>query len=123
MRIEYEADTDFLRIRIQGELVIAHVSDAREQLIQRKVNQDQVLVDLSEVEDLDTAGVQLLIALKKHSQAAGYRLRFTNHSPVVLEYFALYGLVGYFGDRIALKKGEKERYGFLYGLKRESQSA
>ncbi|MCR9142918.1 MAG: STAS domain-containing protein [bacterium] len=120
--IEREAAGGGTRIRIRGELVFRNIAEAHAELKESLAELPPAALDLSGVEDLDTSGVQLLIALKQEFARSGRVLRLVEHSPIVLEFFALYGLVGFFGDRIVLKKGEKEKYGFAYGLKRERES-
>lgn len=120
MEIESEIVDGWRRIHLRGALVLSGLREVHQKLRSMPGDYSQIIIDLSKVEDLDTAGVQLLIALKREFSGKGRALRLVGHSPAVLEYFALYGLVGFFGDRIMLKKGEKQQYGFEYGLKRES---
>jgi anti-sigma B factor antagonist len=121
--LEIEELDGWRRIRIRGDLILNRVRDIHREIRSSLEDHPRVVIDLSEVDDFDTAGVQLLIALKKEFVTTDRTLRLVGHSPVVLEYFALYGLVAFFGDRIVLKKGEKRKYGFEYGLKREAESA
>jgi hypothetical protein len=45
--------------------------------------------------------------LKRVADAAGKGLRFTGHSPAVLEAWDTYDLAGYFGDPLVLAKDEE----------------
>jgi anti-anti-sigma regulatory factor len=60
------------------------------------------VLDLSGVEELDTAGVQLLLWLKQEARRGGYACTLVNHSPAVVEVLDLLKLAGTFGDPILL---------------------
>ncbi len=105
-------------VRVRGAMVIRHAANLAEEWKTARVGVDNLIVDLSGVSELDSSGVQLLVALKKESLASGTSFKLVQHSPAVLSVFALYGLAAFFGDRIRLKSGERDAYGFLYGLRR-----
>ena len=118
MEISFEDTSDYRRLELSGEMVVRNLSRALPRLRESLEGATSILVDLSGVSELDSAGVQVLISLKKQSLASGQKLRLTGHSPAVLAVFDLYGLVAFFGDRITLKKGERARYDFSYGVRR-----
>jgi len=64
---------------------------------------DEVEVDLSGVNEIDTAGLQLMLQLKRK---CGTRLRLVNHSPAVLQILDLSNLGAQFGDPVVLRSGE-----------------
>jgi anti-anti-sigma factor len=51
-------------------------------------------IDLSKVEQIDLAAVQLLVSFKKSCEADGKRLKIINSNKEVLEYFQLCGCEG-----------------------------
>ena len=53
---------------------------------------DAVYLDLAEVSDMDTAGLQLLLALQRSAEDAGARLALQSASPAVLEVLQLAAL-------------------------------
>ena len=57
-------------------------------------------IDLSAVTEMDSAGVQLLMAARKSAQAAGGALRLVGHSAAVREVFAAMDLDGFFADAL-----------------------
>ena len=59
-------------------------------------------LDLSGVEELDTAGVQFLLWLKRDMARTGSELKLTGHSPAVIEVLDLLKLASAFGDPILL---------------------
>ena len=65
---------------------------------------DVVEVDLSGVNEIDTAGLQLMLQLKRK---CGTRLRLVNHSPAVLQILDLSNLGAQFGDPVVIPSGEQ----------------
>ncbi len=52
--------------------------------------------------ELDSAGVQLLMAARKSAQAARRELHLVGHSPAVLEVFETMDLAAHFGDPLLM---------------------
>ncbi len=86
-------------LQLMGSLTIYEVGQLQSQLNQQQPPLTALTVDLSAVEELDTAGVQLLMALR---QWLGEALVLINHSTAVIDMFDLYQLVPFFGDDIVL---------------------
>jgi anti-anti-sigma factor len=72
-------------------------------------------INLANVTEIDSAGVQLLMLAKRERASRNQPLILTNHSSGVLDVFELMALVGYFNDPIVLakEKGQKgeQKYG------------
>ncbi|GAB4218443.1 MAG: hypothetical protein Fur007_24280 [Rhodoferax sp.] len=81
-------------LRIEGELTIFRAMELKPVLL---ANPAPEAIDLSEVTDFDTAGLQLLMMAKRAAQAQGNDLRLLNHSPVVLDVFERLNVAGFFG--------------------------
>jgi len=54
-------------------------------------------LDLSDVEDIDTAGLQLLLQLRRTAQQTGRAIRFSSPSPAVQDIVQLLNLHDFFG--------------------------
>lgn len=61
-------------------------------LEQLDAHPDGLFLDLSSVEDIDTAGVQLLLMLKREAESRACRLTIAAPSEPVRAIFELYGL-------------------------------
>ena len=59
-------------------------------------------IDLSEVTEIDSAGVQLLMAAKRAAVAAGAVLTLHGHSAPVLDVFERLDLAAFFGDSLVV---------------------
>ncbi len=88
----------FRPLCIEGELTIYRAAELKQALLEALQQCEELDIDLSAVSEIDTAGIQLLIAAKKAAQAAGKALRLNALSDAVIEVFALLDLGGYFGD-------------------------
>jgi anti-anti-sigma factor len=81
-----------IRISIDGELSIFTVAAIRERLLQALAEGADVEAGLGGVTEIDTAGVQLMLAAGKQAAAQGKTLRFADASPVVQDILNLCGL-------------------------------
>ncbi|HEX5755721.1 MAG TPA: STAS domain-containing protein [Arenimonas sp.] len=90
------------RLALSGSLSIYDVAALKTRLIDAVSAHAELELDLSAVESIDTAGVQLLMLAKLHAAARGHALVLVGHSPAVVDVFELFQLAGYFGDPIVL---------------------
>jgi anti-anti-sigma factor len=89
-------------LRLAGELTIYEVGEAKAQLGPELDRHRSLQLNLSGLEELDTAGVQVLVWLKQEARRRGVALGFTAHSPAVIEVFDLLQVAGLFGDAILI---------------------
>ncbi|MGZ5009144.1 MAG: STAS domain-containing protein [Methylobacter sp.] len=89
-------------IAITGELTIYAVLELKTALLAGLSANQELELDLSGVSEFDAAGLQLLVAIKQEAAATGKILRFTRHSPVVVELLDLSDLAGFFGDPLLI---------------------
>jgi anti-anti-sigma factor len=61
-------------VRVAGEIDMSNVEDMREQLLGAATDASALVVDLSSVAYLDSAGVQLLFDLHRRLEADGQRI-------------------------------------------------
>jgi anti-anti-sigma factor len=80
------------RMALEGELGIFTAAATRERLLDALASATDVEIDLSRITEIDSAGVQLMLAAHKEAAALGKRLRFVDCSPVVHDVVALCGL-------------------------------
>lgn len=89
-------------LRLAGALTIYTVAQARDEIPAHLAKHGARVLDLSDIEELDTAGVQLLLWLKRDLAAKGTTLALVRHSPAVVEVLDLLKLTAAFGDPILL---------------------
>ena len=90
------------RIDIKGELSIFTAAALRQQLLDALDTGADVEVDLSEVAEVDSAGMQLMVAAKREAALRNKSLRFCGHSPAVFEIVELCNLAGHLGDPLLI---------------------
>jgi len=89
-------------LRLEGELTIYRAAELKIELLNAMAKTSPVEVDLSGVTEVDGAGLQLLIMIKKEAARSGKTVTFAAHSPAVLEVIDFANLSGQFGDPVVL---------------------
>jgi anti-anti-sigma factor len=97
------ADNLYRILPLEGGLSIYSATEHMSLLMQVLAPNTEVELDLSAVDELDCAGLQLLVLAKQEAGHMGCDLRLSNHSPAVIEAFELSGLGTFFGDPILIK--------------------
>ncbi len=101
-------ESDSCQLRLEGEMTIFTAADIRERLFTPLPYCQQVEVDLSQVSELDSAGLQLMVLAKREAKTQGKEVRFIGHSSAVLDVLELCGLTSYFGDPVVLMRGDEK---------------
>ena len=78
-------DNIVTRIDITGELSIFTAAALRQELLDAFDSGAEVYVDLSQVSEIDSAGLQLIVAARREAALRDRCLRFANPSPTVAE--------------------------------------
>jgi anti-sigma B factor antagonist len=89
-------------LHIEGELTINRAAELKPVLLDAVAKESVVEVDLSQVSEFDTAGLQILMLAKRAAVAAKRELRLVRHSPAVVDVLQLLDLAGYFGDPLVV---------------------
>lgn len=90
--------SSFTELRLDGEVTIYRAQELKRTLLEALEHSVALRIDLAGVSELDSAGVQLLIAAKNAADAENKPLELAHHSAPVLSCFALYDLAAVFGD-------------------------
>lgn len=91
-----------VRLALGSDLTIYHAAEHRDALLQALTSSDRLELDLSAVADIDTAGLQLLILLKREAATLGRQLTISNHSAAVRQAIDFCNLAAAFGDPIVI---------------------
>lgn len=89
-----------IKVNLTEELTIYSVMEFRDALVGHLQPGVDISVDLSEVTEVDTAGLQWLLALKGLNVVQ--RVEFCHHSKAVIDALELSGLSGTFDDTIVI---------------------
>ncbi|MBF0256058.1 MAG: STAS domain-containing protein [Gammaproteobacteria bacterium] len=102
MRKKAPSSVELTSMSLGEEVTIYHIAQLKEDLL-GKFNQSQGLeLDLSGVQEMDSAGVQLLMLLKRESEEKAKPLHLINHSQPVVAIFELLDLSSHFGDPLVI---------------------
>lgn len=101
IKIKRQDDVTTL-ISIQDEMTIYNVSKQSKKLLPCLKPDFKLQIDLSGVTEIDSAGLQLLVFLKKESGKINNELNLINHSMAVVEVFELLNLASFFGDPVVM---------------------
>lgn len=86
-----------VQLRLDGELSIYRAAALKETLLAPLAAGTLIELDLTEVTDIDSAGLQLLMLAKRAALAGGGDLQLCASSPPVLELLKLLSLSNAFG--------------------------
>ena len=102
MAIEFAKNNDSGCAIIDDEMSIYTAAEQKTKLLDCFSSCQDLELNLSKVTEIDSAGLQLLIMLKKQALANHKVLRYTNHSLSVVEVIELLNLATSFGDPIVI---------------------
>jgi anti-sigma B factor antagonist len=90
------------RLEIKGELTIFTAAELRLQLLEALATNTELEVDLAPVSEIDSAGLQLMLAAKREASSRKLTLHFIGHSPAVCEALELCKLSAQLGDPVLI---------------------
>lgn len=85
-------------IVIAGDLTIYAAAEWQEQLLRQSAGEGDICLDLSQTGEIDSAGVQLLLALQRQASGEGRRLRCTSPGAAVSAFLEFIGLTSVLGS-------------------------
>ena len=87
---------------IENDLTIYNALSQKQLLLKFLEADDELEINLSQVSEMDGAGLQLLILIKREAANAGKTLRLVMHSKPVVDILELSKLTAVFGDQVVL---------------------
>ena len=102
MNEQTEAGSGVCQVPIEGELSIYSAGRYLPDLLGQLERSQELELDLAGVTEMDSAGVQLLLVLKREAELAGKPLRLTHHSHAVYEVLELLRLQARFGAPVVI---------------------
>lgn len=93
-------------LAITEDLTIYHALEQKQLLLDALAGTRELELNLSRVDAMDTAGLQLLILLKKEAQLAGKQVRIVAHSQAVSSVIEFCNMAAEFGDPLVIPANE-----------------
>lgn len=97
-----KSSKEIIRLPIEGEMTIFLAQELREAIMPVIASSDEIEIDLSQVTEIDAAGMQLMVAAKLEAILRGKSLRYVGHSKSVLDMIDLCDLGSFFGDQVVM---------------------
>jgi anti-sigma B factor antagonist len=94
------AEGDRLILAIEGAMTVYEATGYKKELLDALADGSGLEFDLSAVDELDTAGLQLLVLAHREGIKAGKTVRVVSRSAEVLEALDRYGLRPHFDDGV-----------------------
>ena len=91
---------------ITEEMTIYHALEQKQLLLDALAASSELELNLSQVAEMDTAGLQLLVLLKKEAQRAGKQVRIVAHSQAVSSVIDFCNMAAEFGDPLVIPAHE-----------------
>lgn len=95
-------DGNAVQFTIDGEMTIFRAAELKAAMLAEIAQAQEIEIDLSRVTEIDSAGVQLMVAAKLEAILRGKELRFSGHSKPVTDMLDLCDLGSFFGDQIVI---------------------
>ena len=95
------------RLAIREDLTIYHAMAQKQKLLDALSATQALELDLSQVSEIDTAGLQLLILAKREAALQQKALSIVAHSPAVRQTLDFCNLVTFFGDPVIIPAHEQ----------------
>lgn len=94
------------RLALQEDMTIYNALAIKDTLLGALAGCGELELDLAQVGEIDTTGVQLLILAKREANRLGKSLRLVAHSAAVREVLDFFDIVAYFGDPLHIPAQE-----------------
>lgn len=95
------------RLVIVEDMTIYNALDQKNRMVAALGAGDGVELDLSQVAEIDSAGLQLLILTKREAARLGKRMSIVAHSPAVRQTLDFCNLAAFFGDPVVITAHEQ----------------
>ncbi|MCX7627730.1 MAG: STAS domain-containing protein [Methylophilaceae bacterium] len=95
-------DAGVRRLVIEEDMTIYTAKAQKELLLNALGDSEELDLDLSQVGEMDTAGFQLLLLIKREAGKAGKKVCLSAHSKAVTEMLDLYNMAAFFGDPMVI---------------------
>lgn len=97
------SDTSSFQLQISGDMTIYEAAELQDLLKTTLAENDSVQVDLINVNEIDSSGVQLMVAAKKQAVIDNKNVQFVGHSQAVIGLLDLLDMTAYLGDPIVME--------------------
>lgn len=105
MAIKVTSNDGNYTVLVEDNMTIYEATKQKEKLLKalkKMKKNEQMEIDLSNVSEMDTAGVQVLLLIKQTAEHEKKLVLLVAHSPASLDVIDRYNLAAHFGDPVIL---------------------
>lgn len=102
MEIERTDDGSVTELKVVGDLTIFGAADAYGYLTRALSERRDLRINLAQITEVDSSGVQVLLAAKRAVEKHGHSFELVAHSEAMLEVMELLQLSQVFGDPLVM---------------------
>jgi len=105
MSIKVKSNDGSCEVLIEEDMTIYEAIKQKKKLLnalKKLKKNEQIKIDLSNVNEMDTAGLQVLLLIKQTAEKARQVVLLVAHSPATLDVINRYNLASYFGDPLII---------------------
>ncbi len=99
MTINVDKKNGLSRLSIEGEMTISTALELKTGLLDNLADSSGLEIDMSQVNEFDTAGFQLLFLTKREANMSDKSFRIISHSPASESILELYNMKDYFDEQ------------------------
>ena len=92
------SEANATQLSMESELTIIHAAELRNTLLAQLRDSEALEIDMGRVEELDAAGLQLLISLKREADETDKHLRLTHMGARLTKALQLMGVADLLGE-------------------------
>lgn len=104
MPVSVRTDAQGCTLSVVGELNIYQAAELMPQIRASLPNDQPLFLELSQVDEIDAAGLQMLVAIRTHALAHGLSCVVTSQSDAVMALLELADMAGLFGVTMVLSE-------------------
>ncbi len=97
MNINAQNNNGLCRLKIEDEMTISTAAGLKKALLDNLAGCRELEIDLSHVNEMDTAGFQVLYLARREADISGKAFRIVSPGPKILSVLQLYNMKGFFG--------------------------
>ncbi len=102
MTISFQKNNDVGYLGVDDEMTIYTAAEQKAELLGHLYDCNEIELNLSNVTEIDSAGLQLLMVMKSEGIRLNHDVRFVHHSQPVIEIIELLKISTQFGDPIVI---------------------
>lgn len=103
MAIKVTSNDGNYTVLVEDNMTIYEAAEQKEELLmalKKLKKNEQMEIDLSDVSEMDTAGLQVLLLIKQTAENEKKTVLLVAHSPASLDVIDRYNLAAHFGDPV-----------------------